>query len=288
MKKTGFALLLLLIPSFLTAMATAGPKPRQKEEGLASPSIEKVEISSLSRDRASLWVRAVLPRAAKGWKQTFSGEVRAWGVPLKLDRPVTVAVQPRSGGFDAVFSLELELAKLPGDLVLKAGGGFINAEIRGTLTGEGGSRESIEVTGSLRAGTPQIEAPGLDQRNFFVFSGGKLSNLSLEQSDGEVQISLFNPLTADLGVKELRYTLAIEGNTLAQGSRTGIKLYGRRDNRISIPVTVKHSSLAAAAGTTVRNRGTIGATLSGSLILKTATDSVTLNFVSAGNLQLVP
>ena len=50
--------------------------------------IRSVEVTSLTRKAAFLFVRTQLPAAARGARQTFKGEATAWGVAIPLKGPV--------------------------------------------------------------------------------------------------------------------------------------------------------------------------------------------------------
>src|SRR5258705_9535873 len=81
-----------------------GPAPRASGTVLApTGAIQMLEVTSLTRDRASMWARALVAEAAQGSKQTFDGEVAVANVPIPVRKPVVVAVQPKGARYEAVF-----------------------------------------------------------------------------------------------------------------------------------------------------------------------------------------
>ena len=75
--------------------------------------IRAVEVTSLTRQKAFLFVRTSLSGAVRGARQKFRGEATAWGVAVPIELPVDVAVQASGQGWDAVFLVNLSLAALP-------------------------------------------------------------------------------------------------------------------------------------------------------------------------------
>jgi hypothetical protein len=95
------------------ALLLALPAPAAPRKG----TIHSVEVTSLTRQKAFLFVRTSLPGAARGARQKFRGEATAWGVAIPLKTPVSVAVQSSGRGWDAVFLVDLDLASLPAALL---------------------------------------------------------------------------------------------------------------------------------------------------------------------------
>jgi LEA14-like dessication related protein len=259
-------------------------RPQEKDSG----AIEKVEVSTISRDVAAVWVRTQLPQVAKGWKQTFSGEIQAGGVPIAVQKPVTVAIQPKGAGNEAVFMIDVDLAKLPPAILQKAGAKKFEATIRGTLTGDNDSKTPISASGVLALGSSQVEAPSNNLPAFFKFGGASLAGLSFSELKGEAKVVLFNPLSFPVDVKELRYRMTYGETKLAEGTRTGVRLHARRENTVVIPIVVKNSDLVSAVGVTVRNKGTVEGRLSGAVTLRSGGQDIVLPFNAPGTIQLLP
>ena len=72
-----------------------------------------LELTALTKDQASVWMRARIPAAAKGSRQTFEGTVSIGTVYVPVRKPVSVAVQTDRQGYDVVFRLDVPLATVP-------------------------------------------------------------------------------------------------------------------------------------------------------------------------------
>ena len=252
-------LLLLLAAPAPPALGAAGAEGR----------IEKLDVTSVTRERVAAWLKARLPAAAKGSRQSFEGTVSVGGAAVPVASPVTVMVQPAEGGFDAVFLLELDLRRVTGELVSGLGGEALPVSLAGTLSGEAGSRASVRAQGSLRVGTPEIHAPPGEAAAFVRFGGARLAGLSLKETRGEATLVVFNPLGAPLGIEEIRYALTVGGRTVAEGVRTKVRLHPGRENELALPVTAKNADLLAAAGDAAVGGGTVSGRLTGRVTVKT-------------------
>ena len=276
-----------LLAAFLLGVlfwSGADARPQDKDFG----AIEKIEFSTISRETASLWVRASLPKVARGWKQTFTGAVRVSGVAVPVKNPVSVAIQPKGRAFEAVFMLNVELALLPAEILPKAGARPFEAVIQGVLIGDEDSKVNVSAGATLAIGSPKVEIPTNNIPAFFRFDGASLSGLGLKEVKGEARVVLFNPLSFDVNVREFRYQLIVGDKKLAEGMRTGVRLHKLRENTVTIPITVQNSDLVSALGVTVRNKGTVEGRLAGSLLLRSGGEDVPLSFNSAGTVQLLP
>ena len=210
-------------------------------------------MTSLTRQKAFLFVRTSLPGAARGAQQTFRGEATAWGVPLPLKLPVKVAVQPSGRGWDAVFLVDLDLAALPsgprrpGQPDRRSGHAEGNA-----LRARRGPAATVDAAGTLRPGTSDLVAGRELAGTFVRFAGARLSGLGLTETKGEARIAVFNPFRFDLALREHPVRALVRRDaSVARGSRQGLLVRPGRENEIVLPLTVSNAAAIAAAGKAV-------------------------------------
>ncbi len=274
--RTKVAALLLLAASAAVAAAVT-----------AVGTVEKLQLTSLTRDRAAFFLRTVLPQAAKGSRQTFEGTIAVANVPLPVKKPVVVAVQPAGRSYEAVFLLELDLASIPEGLVTKMGAHAVDPTINGQLLGEGGSKAPVCAAGLLRFGTPQFVAPASNVATFVRLGGVRLSGVGLAESEGEARALVYNPLGFPLGVRSLRYSLWIGDRRVVTGELKGIRLHPGKENDVRLPLRALNGDLIAAAGSAVVSGGTVDGLLLGEVNVKAGNDELTLPVKLSGTVHLV-
>jgi LEA14-like dessication related protein len=233
--------------------------------------IEKLDINSVTRRHVAAWLKARLPAAAKGSRQSFGGTFSIGSASVPVTTPVKVMVQPAAGGFDAVFLLELDLGRVTDVLVSHLGGEALSFSLNGTLTGDAGSRAAVRALGSLRAGSPDVRASSGEAATFARFAGARLSGVSLEETRGEATLVVFNPLGSPLSIEEIRYVLSVDGRKVAEGARSKVRLHPGRENELALPVVAKNTDLLAAAGDAAIHGGTVNGRLTGNVTVKTGT-----------------
>ncbi len=249
--------------------------------------IRAVEVTSLTRQKAFLFVRTSLPDAARGARQAFKGEATAWGVPVPLKVPVQVAVQPAGQGWDAVFLVELDLAQLPGALLQKGSPTALPVTLKGTLSGEAGTAVTVDASGSLRPGTADLVAGRELASSFVRFAGARLSGIGLAETKGEARIAVFNPLGFDVALRGIRYVLSSGGREVARGSRQGLLVRPGRENEIDLPLTVSNAAAIAAAGKAVTSGGKLSGQLEGQIVVKLGTGDVKIPLVGSGTIEVM-
>lgn len=271
-------LALSLVLLLLTLPAAAAPR---------KGTIRAVEVTSLTRQKAFLFVRANLTAAARGARQTFRGEATVWGVPVPLKDPVKVAVQPSGQGFDATFLVDLELASLPKGLLDRGSATAVPVTLKGTLSGEAGTAVTVDAAGALRPGTTDLVA-GRDLAETFVrFAGARLSGIGLAESKGEARIAVFNPFRFDVALRSVRYELSSDGREVARGSRQGLLVRPGRENEIVLPLTVGNAAAIAAAGKAVVSGGKLSGHLTGQLVVKLGTGDVKIPLEGSGTIEVI-
>jgi hypothetical protein len=258
----------------------AGAPPRKG-------TIRSVEVTSLTRQKVFFFVRASLPGAARGARQTFKGEATAWGVPVPLKVPVKVAVQPSGQGWDAVFLVDLDLAALPGALLEKGSPTAVPVTLKGTLSGEAGTAVTVDAAGALRPGTTDLVASSELAETFIRFAGARISGIGLSETKGEARIAIFNPFRFEVALRGIRYELWSGGREAARGSRQGLLVRPGRENEIVLPLTVSNAAAIAAAGKALASGGKLSGQLTGQLVLKLGTGDVKLPLAGSGTIEVM-
>lgn len=276
-----YALLLALLPA-----SAAGPKAEVRRDDVGT--IHKLEVTSMTRERAALWARALLPKAAPGSRQTFEGEVAIANVPIPVATPVVVMVQRAGKEFEAVFLLDLELKKMPEALLTRASAHAVDLTLKGFLTGDEKKSVPLCAVGVLRYGTPDIFAPAANVQMFVRFGGARLTGVSLTETRGEATAVLYNPFHFSVPVKEVSYALYAGDRKVAGGSKPGFMIRGGRENEVTLPIAAKNLELAAAAGQTLTDGGTLDGRLVAQITMKIGRDEVTIPVDLPGKIKVMP
>lgn len=272
----------LLLSFLLLALAPAAPAATVRRGAIRS-----VEVTSVTRQKAFLFVRTSLPGAARGATQKFRGDATAWGVPLPLKLPVRVAVQPSSQGWDAVFLVDLDLASIPRGIVEKGSPAAVPVALKGVLSGEAGTAATVDAAGTLRPGTDDLVAHREHGDGFVRFAGSRISGLGLAETKGEARIGVFNPFRFDVALRGIRYELSSGGRVVARGSRQGVIVRPGRENEVVLPLAVSNAAALAAAGKAVASGGRVSGRLSGEIVLKLGTGDVKLPIAAAGTIEVL-
>ncbi len=273
-----FSALAVCVLALLPLAAAAAPR---------KGTIRSVEVTSLTRQKVFLFVRASLPGAARGARQTFRGEATAWGVPVPLKAPVKVAVQPSGQGWDAVFLVDLDLAALPEALLQRGSPTAVPVTLEGTLSGEAGTAATVDAAGALRPGTSDLVAGRELAETFIRFTAARLAGIGLSETKGEARIAVFNPFRFEVALRGIRYELWSGEREVARGSRQGLLVRPGRENEIVLPLTVSNTAAIAAAGKAVASGGRLSGHLTGQLVLKLGTGDVKLPLNGSGTIEVL-
>lgn len=252
--------------------------------------VQKLEVTSLTKDRILLWVRAALPRAAKGWQQYFRGRLEIANVDIPFRQPARVTMQPGGAGTglgaDGVFFVDVELAKVPDALLSHVGAHALDLILDGVLGGDGGEPVPVFAVGVLRFGTPDVKTPAAASPDFLRFAGARLTDVSFSETSGEATVVLFNPFSFAVPVRELSYQLDAGGRTLATGVKHAVRLRPRQETTVTLPVTAKNVDLAAAAGSALRSHGVVEGRLTGHFTVKLSSGDVTVPLNLPGRVEI--
>lgn len=271
------------LPLFLLALLFALPAASAPPRG----TVRSVEVTSLTRKTAFLFVRTHLPSAARGARQTFKGHAALWGVKVPLKDGLKVAVQPSTAGFDAVFLVDLDLASLPKGLLERGGPSSVPVALKGTLSGEAGTAATVDAAGTLRPGTADLVAGRELAEPFVRFAGARLAGLGLAETKGEAKIAVFNPLGFDVALRSVRYELSSGGRVVASGSRQGLLVRPGRENEIVLPLAVSNAEALRAAAKAVAGGGAIEGTLAGEIVVKLGSGDVKIPLAASGKVEVL-
>ena len=275
----------LLLAAILAAIPARTPTPAAAAPAVVRGRVVGLELTSLTKSRAFLFLRVALASAPAADRQTFRGDVIVWGVPIPASPPIGAAVQQLARGADAVLLLDVDLARVPAAVLQKAQGDGLDVTVRGTLEGKNG-KVAIRATGTLKPGTPALKGPPALGAVLARFEGARLSGLSLTETRGEARVALLNPFSFDLPVREITYALVSGGRTVASGRRTGVRIHGGRTNELSLPVEAPNRELLAVAGSLVGSGGTLQGRLVGFVTLKLGTADAKIPFDVAGKIEV--
>jgi LEA14-like dessication related protein len=285
MRRTAF----LLLSACLAIPARA---QQSQQVGESAPdfvgSVEKLQFTSITRDEAQIWVRTLLPKVAKGWKQSFTGEVTAAGVAVPVRPPLTVAVQQQpQGKAEAVFAVNVKLADLKDDVLAKVGTNSIDLTIQGTLQGDGRSEVPVYAVGLLKYGSKDIEAPRAAVDDFIKLKDARLTGFTLVETSGEAHLVLYNPFSFAIPIKSVTYTLTAGDRRLCGGALEIQRLHPRRETEVVLPLDAKNVDLLAVAGNALAAGGTIDGRLTGAITFHAGRGDVTLPINVAAKIELV-
>lgn len=282
-------LLLLLLTAALAGRAHAQPS---QQIGESAPdyvgSVEKLQFTSITRDVAQIWVRTILPKTAKGWKQSFTGEVTGAGVSVPVHPPLTVAVQPQpQGKSEAVFAVDVKLAELKDDVLAKVGTSSVDVTIQGTLEGDEHSEAPVFAVGLLKYGSKEIEAPRGAVDDFVKLKDARLTGVTLTETSGEAHLVLFNPFSFAIPIKSVTYNLMAGERRLCGGALETLRLHPRRETEVVLPLDARNVDLIAVFGSALAAGGTIDGRLTGAITFKAGRGDVTLPINVAAKIELV-
>lgn len=274
---------ILLLVLTLAAPVRA-EEPRRQDAG----TIDKLEVTSLTRQQVAIWARGWLPKIAEGSKQTFEGEVAVANVAIPVKKPVSVLIQKKGTGGDAVFFLDLALDRMPEELLKKVSAHALDLSLKGFLKGDRGSSVPVCAIGLLRVGTGDIYAPAANVSMFARFGSARLTGVSLSETSGEARAVLFNPFGFNVPVKDVSFSLYVGEHKLGEGRKQGILIKAGKENEVAIPVTASNVELLAAAGTALGSGGTLDGRIVGTVTLKVGRDEIVIPLNLPGAIRVGP
>jgi LEA14-like dessication related protein len=275
----------------LLSVAASAQTPRSRQLGEDAPpwmgSIEHMQVTSITRKQAAIWLRVLLPRAAEGGSQTFTGEVTVANVPLPVHPPLHVWVQNRPGRIEAVVDFKLRIDELPEELPGKIGTQTLDLVLQGTLAGDKGSSAPVHAVGLLRYGTKDIDAPYGSISDFVRLDSARLTGVTLSETKGEARVVLYDPFSFPIAVKNLTWSLMAGDRKLCGGEREAIRIHPGRENLVTVPIEAKNTDLMAAAGSAALRGGVVEGRLVGALALKVGRGEITLPIDLPGKINVL-
>jgi LEA14-like dessication related protein len=227
------------------ALLAAGPAAAQTR--LTCGTVDSLEVTSLTRTSATAFLRVALPRVPPGSKSFFEGKIEVANTPMPVGLPVTVMVQHAGDSENAVLLVDLDLARIPSELLGRLHAAALDVTFDGHLrTSPGAEAIPVCAAGVLRIGTAEIRSSGPLGRDFARFSGARFSGLSLSETQGEATVVLYNPLSFPLDIKDLVYEIRTGDRRVAAGERHGLRLHPGRENAVALPLVADNTDLVAA------------------------------------------
>lgn len=246
---------LVLLAPFLVPLAS------RADERAPCGTVDVIEITSLTRTKLTAFLRASLPEAAVGGRQSFAGEIAVANTPLPVGPSLTAMVQPGPGGNSVVVLVDLDLAKIPQALLSRVHPVALDVTMKGTLSGEGGSTAPVCSAGVLKIGTPDLRSSGPMGAALAGFSGARFTGMTLTEVQGKATATLYNPLSFPLDVKDLVYAVWVGDRKLAEGERHGLRLHPGRENEVELTISASSVDLLSALSGAVAGGGRIAGRL---------------------------
>ncbi len=276
MKRTALALVFLA-----AAPALAANRP-------PCGTIGALEITSLTRTKATAFLRSVLPAAPDGSKILFEGKIELAGTMLPVGPKVTALVQHAEGRHEVVLLAEMELAKVPAELLGRLHAAALDFTFEGNLRSSSSSAPMpVCAAGVLRVGSNDVRSTGPLGQDFARFGGARLGGVSLSETQGEATVVLYNPFTFALDVKDLVYEIRAGDRRVAAGERHGLRIHPGRENSIDLPVAAANADLAAVLVGAAASGGRVEGRLVATISVKVGKDQVmTLPLNLPGTIQV--
>lgn len=260
----------------LALLLLAGPAAGQTR--LTCGTVESLEVTSLTRTKASAFLRTVLPEAPAGSKIFFEGKIELANTVLPVGMPVTTLVQHAKGRHEVVLLTDLDLSKIPSELLGNLHAAALDFTLEGILRSSSSSPSSPPVpvcaAGVLKIGSDEIRAAGPVGQDYARFAGARFAGISLAETKGEASVVLYNPLPFPLDVKDLAYEIRAGDRTVASGERHGVRLHPGRENTVNLPVTAGNADLVAALAGAALSGGRVEGRLIATISVKVGKDQV--------------
>lgn len=254
-----------LLPAAL--LLSLGAASASAERRLTCGTVEALEVTTLTRTKASAFLRTVLPEAPAGSKIFFEGKIEVANTVMPVGPRMTALAQHREGRHEVVLLTDLDLAKVPVELVGRLSAAALDFTLEGSLRSSSDSAPMpVCAVGVLKVGSNEIRSNGPIGQDFARFGGARFRSLSLAETQGDATVVLFNPLPFPLDVKDLAYEILVGDRRVAAGERHGLRIHPGRDNAIELPLTAANADLlgvlAGAALSGGRLEGRLVATIS--------------------------
>jgi len=279
LRRAPFLLLLavMLLPSFARA-----------DERLTCGTVDALEVTSLTRTKLTAFLRTTLPNAADGGRQEFKGEIAVANTPLPFGPSLTAMARQGPAGNAVVLLVDLDLAKIPEALLERLHPLALDVTLNGSLSGAGGAPVRVCAAGILRIGTSQVRSAAPMGGSLAGFSGARFTGISLTQVEGQAAVTLFNPLSFPLDVKNLVYAVWAGDRKLAEGERHGLRLHAGRENAIELPISAPSAELLSALGNAVAGDGRVAGRLVAQVSLRVGKDQIlTIPLDLPGSVQVL-
>jgi LEA14-like dessication related protein len=274
---------------FVAALLFSSTSPVLAGDRLNCGTVEALEVTTLTRTKVTAFLRTVLPDAPAGAKSSFEGTIELANTRLPVGMPVTALVQHGSDANETVLLVDLDLARVPAELVGRLHSAALDFTLDGNLRPASGAPIPVCAAGVLKVGTGEIHASGPLGLDFARFGGARLGAVSLSETRGEATVVLFNPFSFPLDVRDLVYEIRAGDRKVASGERHGIRIHPGRENSVDLPVTAANADLVAALAGAVTTGGRVEGRLVATISVKVGKDQVmTVPLNLPGTIQVGP
>jgi len=260
--------------SFTLLLALFLPLPSRADERAPCGTVDALEITSLTRTKLTAFLRTSLPEVAEGGRHTFAGEIAVANTPLPVGPSLTAMVQSGPGGNSVVFLVDLDLAKIPQELLARVHPVALDVTVKGYLAGPGGAKSPVCSAGVLKIGTPDLRASAPMGGALAGFSGARFTGMTLTEVQGTATATFFNPLSFPLDVKDLVYAIWVGDRRIAEGERHGLRLHPGRENAVELPISASSADLLSALGSAVAGGGRVAGRLVAHVSVRVGRDQI--------------
>jgi Late embryogenesis abundant protein len=254
--------------------AAALPLASRADQRLDCGTVDALEVTSLTRTKLTAFLRTSLPNAAEGGKQKFAGEIAVANTPLPTAPSLTAMVQQGPAGNAVVLLVDLELAKIPQALLARLHPLALDVMVNGSLSGTTGAPVPVCAAGVLKIGTADVRSSTPIGASLAGFSGARFTGMSFTEVEGQATVTLFNPLSFPLDVKDLVYAVWAGDRKLAEGERHGVRLHAGRENAVELPISAPNADLLSALGGAVASGGRVVGRLVARVSLRVGKDQI--------------
>lgn len=264
--------------------------PAAAQERLTCGTVEVLEVTSLTRTRLSAFLRTVLPEAPEGSKIFFEGKIELANTVMPVGPKVTALAQHGEGRHDVVLLTDLDLSKIPAELLGRMHAAALDITLEGNLRSSSSSPPMpVCAAGVLKVGTSEIRSSSPLGQDFVRFGGARFAGLSVAETRGEATAVLYNPLSFPLDVRDFVYEIQVDGRRVASGERHGLRIHPGRENAITLPVAASNADLLAALAGAALSGGRVEGRLVATATVKVGKDQViTVPLNLPGTIQVTP
>jgi len=85
-----------------------------------------------------------------------------------------------------------------------------------------------------------------------VFNKYEINHIGMKNADLSFLFDVENPNDIPIGIKDINYSIALDGNNLMSGTYEGFSMQAREKKSVKIPIEINYSQLIGPAANVVR------------------------------------